>query len=155
LIVLLRIIYEKDFIDKFTKSELFDSTSITKEEKIWLIEKSLENSLSLKKEDSIFIFDLIFNKENPESIINMSEKALHLSTTRNPKNNTEKQNLNFIFSTYDDNLSMWNYLYSKLPLLILYLTEVFDLYVLPVTKLDTSKLNDRLKKRIRIFNNMC
>ncbi len=154
LIVLLRISYEDDFIDKFNNTELFDSTSISNETKIALIKKALENSLSLKTENCDLIYDLIFSKENPESIVNISEKALHLSTTRNRhnNNNTEKQNLNFIFSTYSDNLSMWNYLYSKLPLLILFLIEVLDLSVLPVINLDYNKLNERLKNRINFFN---
>jgi len=155
LIVLLRINYEDNFIEKFNNSDSFDSTSISKEQKLELIKKSLENSLSLKKENCDLIFDLIFSKEEPDSIINMSERALHLSTTRNKNNSTEKQNLNFVFSTYSDNVLMWDYLYSKLPLLILYLLEVFDMSVLPVVDLNSKKLNERLEKRIKILNNVC
>ena len=154
LIVLLRINYEDNFIEKFNNTDSFDSTSISKEQKLVLIKKSLENSLSLKIENCDLIFDLIFSKEKPDSIINMSERALHLSTTRNKNSSTEKQNLNFVFSTYSDNVLMWNYLYSKLPLLILYLLEVFDMSVLPVVDLDNKKLNERLEKRIKILNNV-
>lgn len=154
LIVFLRIIYEENFLFEFNNKEKFDSTYLKTEDKEELIKISLSkpNVIGLQEEHSELLIDLIFNRENPDSIINMSEKALHLSTTRNKNNLTGKQNLNFIFSTYSDNLKMWNYLYSKLPLLLLYLSGVIDYAVLPIVDLEDEKLNERLKRRIDIFN---
>ena len=154
LIVFLRIIYEDDFLSKFNNEEKFDSTQLEKEDKEELIRISLSeaNLIGLREEHRDILIDLIFNKNNRESIVNLSEKALHLSTTRNKNNLTGKQNLNFIFSTYDNNVEMWDYLYSKLPLLLLYMAGVIDYAVMPIVELDKEKLNDRLMKKIKIFN---
>ncbi len=154
LIVFLRIIYEENFLFNFNNKDKFDSTYLKAEDRAELIKISLSkpNIIGLQEEDAGFLIDLIFNKKNPNSIINLSEKALHLSTTRNNNNLTGKQNLNFIFAIYSDNLAMWDYFYSKLPLLLLYLSGVIDYAVLPIVDLDEGKLNKRLKNKIDIFN---
>jgi len=118
LLVFLQLLYEDNFLEKFIQNESFDSTKVSNEDKKKLIRLSLRNSVSLKEENVDDIYDVIFNKKNPDSIINYSEKALHLSTTRSDYK-TEKMNLNFVFSTYSDNLLLWKHLYSKLPLLLL------------------------------------
>jgi hypothetical protein len=153
LIVFLRIIYENDFIHKFNNIESFDSAYMTNDYKKELIKISTQNSKTIKEENVDLIFDIIFNKNNAESIINMSERALHLSTTKNDNNKTGKKNLNFIFSTFSNNVSMWEYLYSKLPFIFFYLIDVLDSLVLPIVDLSDKQKEDRLLKRTKIFKN--
>jgi len=152
LLVFLQLLYDDEFLDKFINNESFDSTKVSNEDKKNLIRLSLKNSVSLKEENVDDIYDVIFNKKNHDSIINYSEKALHLSTTRNDYK-TEKMNLNFVFSTYNNNLSLWEYLYSKLPLLLLYLNDVLDSLVIPFVGIDDDSFHKRLLKRIDIFKN--
>jgi len=152
LVVLLRLIYDEGFLDKFINKESFDTNYIKDEKRQELIKMSLSNSLSLNEEHMSLIFDLIFNKKISNSIVNMSEKALHLSTTRNKANKTSKKSLNFIFSTFSDNIEMWDYLYAKLPLLIMYYLEVVDSLVFEIVDLDGDKINNRLMKRFEILN---
>ncbi|MEC3881954.1 hypothetical protein [Parapedobacter sp. 10938] len=146
LIVMLRLLYEEDFIDLFNTKSDFDPAAISKEDRDALIEISLTHLTTpvFKLDD---INDWIFNKALSDSIINMSDKALHLSTTRNKNNQTGAQNFNFIFSNYDDIYSQWEYIYSRMPALLLYLVQITDVLVLSAIDVDDSLFEARVIKR--------
>jgi len=150
LIVILRLMFEIGFIDKFNIQDSFDVSSIPDKDKKALIKKSLKVILtdSIKSKD---IFDFVFNQNKSESIINFSNKALHLSTTRNKKIKTEIQNLNFIFSTDESIQSQWEYLYAKLPLLLLYYVQIIEIYVFSILDLPPALFEKRLVQRIEIL----
>ena len=111
-------------------------------------------SKSIKAVD---IYDTVFNPISPDSIKNMSNKALHPSTTQNKNNLTEIQNLNFVFSTEKSIETQWDYLYRKLPLLLLYLNEVLEFIVFDHLKVDGKTYAERLVERAELFkhNNAC
>lgn len=119
---------------------------MTKEDILGLLEMSVEvlSTPSIKSGD---LYDVIFNPDLPGSIVNFSNKALHPSTTRNKINRTEVQNINFVFSTPEAVNAQWEYLYSRLPLLLLYLNEVLDFAIFDHLKLANSILVDRLTER--------
>jgi hypothetical protein len=146
LIVMLRIIYDENFIDTFNTKDDYDPAAISPDDRNLLIELSLKHLIT-----PVFslndLNDCIFNKGNPDSIINISDKALHLSTTRNKNNQTGVQNFNYIFSTYEDIYSQWEYIYRRMPALLLYLVQVVDVLVLSSIELDDSLLQERLLKR--------
>lgn len=150
LIVMLRLMFEKGFLDKFNSQDSFDVSSIPEKEKKILIKKSLKVIItkSIKSRD---VYDFIFNQAKTDSIINISTKALHLSTTRNKKNKTEIQNLNFIFSTDDSIQNQWEYLYKRLPFLLLYYVQIIEIFVFSVLELSKSSFENRLIERIKIL----
>lgn len=152
LLVILRMIFDADFIRKFNNDEGYDPTSMDIQDKKTLLEwstKVLILSKSLTKDE---IFDYIFSKEG-DSIMNMSDKALHLSTTRNTNNLSGKQNFNYLFVTSDNIEQLWEYLYRRLPTLLLYLNEVIDFAVFNHLKVDESIKMQRISARGEILKN--
>lgn len=160
MVVILRLLFEKNFLEKYisgvdidsSKKEDFDAARLPKD-MLGLLKKA-DGNLIANSIKSDFIFDSIFNKNNPESLMNMSDRALHPVTTRNKANKTGAMNLNFVFSTYDDYYSQWDYLYHQLPAMLMYYTSLIDTLVfthLDVDSLDVV-LNERLKRRISIMN---
>ncbi len=81
----------------------------------------------------------------------MSNKALHPSTTQNKNNLTEIQNINFVFSSIESIEMQWDYLYRKLPLLLLYLNEVLEFIIFDHLKLDNEEYEKRLIERAEFY----
>lgn len=150
LLVLLRLYLTSDFLEKFNKQDSFDTTGLTQEDIIELINAS-ENLLFSKSIKASDVYDFIFNPALPDSLVNMSNKALHPSTTRNKNNKTEIQNINFVFSTREGILTQWDYLYRRLPFLLLYLNEILELMIFDHLKLDDKIYLERLTERANYF----
>lgn len=146
LLVILRLYLTTDFLDRFNNEDAFDTTGLSQEDVIELLNASEEMlySKTIKASD---IYDFIFNPKEPDSLVNMSNKALHPSTTRNKNNRTEIQNINFVFSSKESIMTQWDYLYRRLPLLLLYLNEVLEFIVFDHLKLDNSIYVERLTER--------
>jgi hypothetical protein len=156
LLVILRMYLTSDFLERFNKEEGFDTTGLSKQDIIELLNAS-ENMLFTKTITAAEVYDFVFNQTLPNSLVNMSNKALHPSTTRNKNNQTEIQNINFVFSTKESITTQWDYLYRRLPFLLLYLNEVLEFIVFDVLKLDTDIYTERLTERANFFtqNNAC
>lgn len=146
LLVILRLYLTEDFLDRFNQEDGFDTTGLSQEDIIELVNASemLLTSSALK---AIDLYDFVFNPVLGDSLVNISNKALHPSTTRNQYNKTPIQHINFVFSTKDDLVSQWDYLYRRLPFLLLYLNEVLDSIVFHHLNLDEKLYNKRLKER--------
>lgn len=149
--VFLRILFDEEFLDNFNNKETFDVNYINEEKKKKLIKKSLQFLLGAKSLTTDEIYDWIFNQKYPDSLINLTNKALHLSTTRNKNNQTEIQNLNFIFSNQDDIENLWSYIYTYIPVLLLYLVEVIEPLVFALIDLPDDIYKNRIKERILIM----
>ena len=155
LLVILRLCFTTDFLDKFNNIEKFDTTDLSREDiqELLKISESVLISKSIKATD---IYNIVFDSTDPDSIINMSNKALHPSTTQNKNNLTEIQNINFVFSTAQSIETQWDYLYRKLPLLLLYLNEVFEFVVFDHLKVNDRVYAGRLTERADFLkNNAC
>lgn len=153
-IILMRILSEEDFIDRFNNEEKFDSVKTTPEQKKELIRQT---NIHLKEKYHVEdIYDFIFNKDYPDSLYNVSNSAIHLFTDRT-ENKTGKQNLNFIFSTQQDNLRYWDYIYETVPMILTFLADLIDLLVLKSTSCDRVLIMDRVKAREKMKNkkNVC
>ena len=154
--VFLRILFDEDFLDKFNNEDSFDVNYITDNKKKDLIKNSLPYLLASKTLKEEEIFDWIFNQKESDSLINLTNKALHLSTTRNKSNKTDIQNLNFIFSNPSDIENLWNYIYTKIPVLILYLLEIIEPLVFAIIELPDGVYEKRIEERIKIITkNVC
>lgn len=151
LLVILRLYLTSDFLEKFNKEDGFDTTGISQEDIIELL-KASESFLFSKTIKASDVFDFVFNPNLPDSLINISNKALHPSTTRNKNNKTEIQNINFVFSTKEGVLQQWEYLYNRLTFLLLYLNEIHEAIVFNHLKLDESIYIKRLEERANFFS---
>ena len=152
LLVFLRLIFDDDFLEKFNTNDSFDATSIDENTKLNLLKMSLPLLIATRTANENELYDWIFNQNKPDSLINITNRAIHLSTTRNKNNKTGVQNLNFIFLNQENIESLWDYLYHRLPFLLLYLTEILDVLVFNLIEIPEGKLNQRLEDRIRILN---
>ncbi|MHA4847823.1 hypothetical protein ACX0G7_26895 [Flavitalea antarctica] len=156
LLVILRLYFTSDFLDRFNTEEKFDTAKLSEDDIKELLHIS-EGALFSKSIKAVDIYDIVFNPGSPDSIKNMSNKALHPSTTQNKNNLTEIQNLNFVFSTEKSIETQWDYLYRKLPLLLLYLNEVLEFIIFDHLKTDDKIYAERLIERANFFkhNNSC
>lgn len=150
LLVILRLYLTDDFLDKFNEEANFDTTGLSQGDIKELLKESEQLLLtsSIKATD---IYDFVFNAANSDSIINLSNKALHPSTTRSKHNLTEIQNINFTFSTIESHETQWQYIYARLPLLLLYLDEILECIVFGLIGLDEAVYIDRLAERAEFF----
>lgn len=133
--IILRILFDANFMSSFINEDDFDAARICDEKlKQYLILSDKYRLIStIKGED---IYDIIFNSKNKGAIINLSNKAMHPSTIKQIANKTEKMNLNFVFMTHEDNIAQWASLYTMLlPILIFYVdlinVLIFSIYDMP------------------------
>ncbi|WP_250255126.1 hypothetical protein [Chryseobacterium sp. Marseille-Q3244] len=143
--IMMRLLNEPDFIDKFNNLEDFDPIKITYQEKKRLLVET--NKLLNNHFDNDDLYDFIFNKDFGDSLLNLTNNAIHLYTDRNPISATEKQNLNFIFSTEEDINHMWEYIYDNIPMLLSFLASSIDLLVSKSIDVDEAVFRGRLQQR--------
>ncbi len=151
LLVFLRIMFDDSFFDNFNNEDSFDATKVDEENKRILIKKSLPYLIAAKSFTETELYDMIFNKDEPESLLNLSNKALHLSTTRNKKNMTDIQNLNFIFANRTDIENLWGFLYNRLPALLIYYSEVVDALIFNTLDLPDEVFSARMSRKLDIL----
>lgn len=156
MVIILRLLFEDNFLEKFingkellqNKEIDFDAAKFPLNLKDLLI--ASKGNLIMNNIPGDFIYDTIYNRNISDSFINMSDKALHPVTTRNPHNKTGAMNLNFIFSTSEDIYAQWNYIYHRMPAILLYYIDLVDTLVFSNLKLNnlSQVLNERLEQRI-------
>lgn len=152
LLVFLRIMFEDEFLDKFNAQDSFDATDLEETKKRALLKQSLPFLLAAKSITEDELYDWIFNQEKQDSLINISNRALHLSTTRNIYNKTGTQNLNFIFANQDNIENLWSYIYQRLPILLLYYVEIIETLVFNLIDLPEEKYMQRINERLNIIS---
>ncbi|RYE27595.1 MAG: hypothetical protein EOP48_34375 [Sphingobacteriales bacterium] len=145
LLVILRTFLTSDFFQQFKTTEDFDTTKLSPDDKKLLLRTS--GSVISTPLDTNVLYEIIFDTTSPDSIINLSNRALHPSTTQNKVNLTGKKNLNFVFSNEENIDSQWDYLYKKLPFLLLYLNELIECFVFGTNELDDKLRLDRREER--------
>ncbi|MFC4688329.1 hypothetical protein ACFO4P_15395 [Epilithonimonas pallida] len=147
-IIIMKLLNESDFIDKFNNVEGFDPIKTTIAEKKILISKT--NQLLKNNFDDEDLYDLIFNKEFGNSLFNLTNSAIHLYTDRNPISATEKQNLNLIFGTQENIDDMWEHIYDTIPMLLSFLAGALDELVYKCTDVDQTVFAERSSVRHRM-----
>lgn len=120
---------EKKFLINFEANpEKFDPGKLNDVQKNYLIEKSLSKIKSDFLDQEI-IFQLRFDKTNPDSLYALTNLATHLVTTRHPQFKTESNNLNFIFSGHEEWDAQHSHFYYFIPYILCYTAEVIDRYL--------------------------
>lgn len=113
--------------------------------------KRIEKVLSLIDEGSRlnapYIAQLRYDKKKEDSFDGVCNKAMHLFTGHDAIR-TEPLNINFIFSGWDQKLTQWAYLYSRLPYLLFYIYQIVE-YVVATNIAPTSQeYLDDMQRRI-------
>lgn len=154
LILVMRILNEEDFIEKFNNLEGFDPIKTTPKEKKELLKKT--NELLKNNFYNEDLYQYIFDKEYGDSLFNITNNAIHLYTDRNPISATEKQNLNFIFGTQENIDEMWEYIYYNIPMLLTFLAFSIDLLVFKSIIVDEEifvqrhKMREKMRRRYKV-----
>jgi hypothetical protein len=146
LIVMLRVLLDETFMDRFNTDNMFDPADVSSEDRDALLDASLQ----LIQHNPVTVTNLkewIFDRKVESSLINMSDKALHLNTTRNKHHPPKAQQFNFVFSDESTIYSQWDYLYSRLPALLLYLVQVTDTVIFTSLKLPDAVYVERMTAR--------
>lgn len=128
LIILLRMIYDESFYERFTRDSSYDPT-VYKPEDLQSMLAEFDKEKILSPINGSIIYGLIFNKDNPNSIINLSNRAIHPTTTRK-WNLTGEMNFNFIFAVKEDIVTLSNILYHNILAIIAYYFELFNVIIL-------------------------
>jgi len=122
--ILLRILLDDEFYDKFIERDDYDPVSM-KEDDLKEMLKATDKLRICKPIKGEFIYECIYEKTNPSSIVNLSNRAIHPVTTR-PWNKTGAMNCNFMFVTPDDIEGLWNQYYTILPAVLMFYSELFN-----------------------------
>lgn len=122
--ILLRILLDEEFYDKFIERDDYDPASMKEDE----LKEMLMTTDKVRFTSPItgeFIYECIYEKENPGSIVNLSNRAIHPVTTR-PWNKTGVMNCNFMFVKPDDNAELWKHYYAYLPAILIFFSDLFN-----------------------------
>lgn len=122
--ILLRILLDDEFYDNFIEKDDYDPASM-KEDELKEMLKATDEIRLCKPIKGEFIYDCIYEKNNPGSIVNLSNRAIHPVTTR-PWNKTGAMNCNFMFVMPDDIADLWKHYYAYLPAILLFYSELFN-----------------------------
>jgi hypothetical protein len=150
--ILLRIIADASFYDNFIKRDDYDPASM-KENELRYFLNATDTIRFTKPITGAFIYNCVFDKEVPGSIVNLSNRALHPVTTR-PWNKTGEMNCNFMFTTTDDIVRLWKHYYANLPAILIFYSELFNYAVFELFKdeVNSALLPKRIEKLSQILS---
>lgn len=96
--------------------------------------------------DATYIAQLRYDKTNEDSFDGICNLAMHLFTEHKAIR-TEQLNINFIFSGWDQKMSQWSYLYSRIPYLLFYILQIVE-YIVKSIASTTQEYLDDMQRRI-------
>jgi hypothetical protein len=91
--------------------------------------------------DASYLAQLRYDKKTEDSFDGICNKAVHLFT-EHPAIRTEPLDINFVFSDWDDKVSQWAYLYSRLPYLLFYSRRLVEYVLATFEKTEPEYLDD-------------
>ena len=149
--ILLRILADDEFYDKFIERDDYDPAKMSDEETMAFLKATDEIRLT-KPITGEFIFECIYDKNNPGSIINLSNRAIHPVTTR-PWNKTGAMNCNFMFVTASDIAELWEHYYSYLSAIVVFYSELFNYAVFSLFKdeVDMELYQKRVESMVKVL----
>lgn len=150
--IMLRVCCDEEFFDNFSNRDDYDPT-VMKDEVLKNYLTSIDSSRMIQIIKGCDIYNIVFDKNNPISLLNLTNRALQPVTTRGI-NKTGIMNLNFNYMNEADNLKMWDCLYSTLSVVLLYYFELSNIIVFGLLDQTLSQdlLIERYKKVQRIMN---
>ena len=110
---------QKFHLDGVQSMILSGTGAISPDKRKEIIKEAIKKTRYGEWIDSEFIYQLRYDKRVTFGMEKLWQKANHLITSYRFLE-TEEKNINFIFSNPEDHISQWDYLYSFLPILLLY-----------------------------------
>ena len=158
MVMMIGLYSDPDFMEKFIRGKAHPEAADNSFDPASMHSEKLKKILS---EDRFFaqffgrdIFDFVFDKSKPDSLINMTNRALHPVTSFNKNNATGAMNINFAFSTQQDIRSQWDYIYSRVLCAIFFYVTLLDIVVfsdIGISEKTQTLLNDRLLRRQKLM----
>jgi len=145
LIIYLRLLLDGQFLKRFSDEGNFNPVSLSKDKKLEYlnaVNSALGNMYVVND-----LYEYLFDKSSGDNLYNISNHAIHLYTDKNPVLQTEKQNLNFIFSGKDEIQDQWEYIYRILPMLLSFLSDVIEFTVIANTDIPDYVFRNRFRQR--------
>jgi len=147
------LVKEERFIQLFGENpNKFEPTKLAKEGNVDIIKECIKKIEGYSALHADILYELRWDKSNPNSIYANTNLATHLVTTRNSSYRTDSLNLNLIFSNNEDWEDQLQYFYYYVPYLLTYLLEVVDTYFFEKEIMDKDMLIER--KFLRMISQM-
>jgi hypothetical protein len=105
------------------------------------IQKVLEAIGETDRFDANFLAQLRYDKNAADGFDGVCNKAIHLFTGHKAIK-TEPLNINFIFTDWDEMVSQWSYLYSRLPYLLVYMRLIVEYICREIAPSDPAYVDD-------------
>lgn len=137
LTILMRMMYDESFYNKFLHDSSYDAT-VYKSEDLQKMLAEFDKVKVMSPINAAVIYGLIFDKDNPASIINLSNRAIHPTTTRR-WNMTGEMNFNFIFAMPEDVSNLINVFYHNILAIITYYFELFSTIIIQYAPTDKAE----------------
>ena len=99
--------------------------AVSEEQKRAIIRKAILATAHPQQHDAAFIYDMRYNKLADYGFDKLWTQATHVVTTQKSIA-TERQNLNFVFHGEGVKESQWEFLYTRLPILLDYAVDVVE-----------------------------
>jgi hypothetical protein len=114
---------EEDFISRFEYEPHSKLNSIPKENRLDIMKKAISKLYVKSAFDPELLWDMIFSKDHSNGFEPTWQRATHLITSQGELLKTENYSFNFIFEN-SSNDDYYEFLHSKLPYIMLYLSQV-------------------------------
>ena len=115
---------EDDFLRRFEKDAYRTLSGIDKEKQLKLFEKSINKVVCHELFDHELIWEIIYSKKHEYGFEPTWQRATHLVTSYGKLLRTEDYSLNFIFENTDFSGYYHEFLYSKLPYVLMFLSQI-------------------------------
>lgn len=143
-IILNELDFSENFIKEVSRLESKNAGGIKgHQDRIEKILKIIDSKFGLSSE---YIAQLRYDKSNKDSFDGVCNLAMHLFTNHTAIK-TENMNINFIFSQYEQKITQWKYLYSRLPYLLFYTMQIID-HITNTIVSTTQEYLDDMQRRV-------
>lgn len=110
------------------------------------IQKALEIIGETNRLSAAYLAQLRYDKTSDDGFDGICNHAMHLFTEHEAIR-TDPMNINFVFSGWEEKLSQWSYLYSRLPYLLFYVRRLVEHIASRIAPTHPEYLND-MERRV-------
>lgn len=115
---------EDDFLKRFEKNPYETLNRIGKEKQLKLMEEAAKKVVLHKLLDYQLMWEIIYSKQHQYGFESTWQRATHLVTSHGKLLRTKNYYLNFIFENSDIDGHYHEFLYSKLPHVLMFLSQI-------------------------------
>lgn len=115
---------EDDFLTRFEKDTHKTLSDVNKEKQLFILKEAAKKVATSEMFDYELIWNIIYSKNHENGFEPTWQRATHLITYMGKFQKTEDFNINFIFENNSVNGYYHEFVYSKLPYILMFLTQV-------------------------------